>query len=292
MNDAAQDIVRSIPRTATRHDTIGKLLLTAGKLSLEEAERILQFQKENGLRFGEAALALGLVKHEDIQFALAQQFDYPYLLPGESDLCADLVAAYHPYSQECETFRILRTQLMLRWFQAGERALCVCGAEGGEGVSYQVANLGIVCSQLGERTLIIDANLRKPRQHTLFSIGNNCGGLADMLAGRAGNAIYKVPSLVDLSVIPAGTPPPNPVELLSRSNFALMLHEFSGRYDIIIIDSPAANLYADTQSIASIARGVLLVCRLNSSRISQIEKARQLLLTTHAQIVGAALSNF
>lgn len=292
MNDATEGLISRVAQTSTQQGTIGKLLLEAGKITAEDAEKIISFQQKNNLRFGEAALELGLVKHEDIQYALAQQFDYPYLLPGQGNFSPDLVAAYYPYSEEVEAFRILRTHLLLRWFQVGHRALCMCGAEGGEGVSYQVANLAVVCSQLGEKTLVIDANLRKPRQHVIFNLGNNRPGLSDMLAGRATNAVYKIPALIDLSVIPAGTTPPNPAELLSRSNFGTLLRELSEIYDIIIVDAPAANLYADTQNIAAITGGALLVSRLNESKIPQMEKAKQLLQTARAEIVGAVLNRF
>ena len=83
------------PRT---QGTIGRLLLDAGKITAEDAEKIIKTQQTEGIRFGEAALKLGLVKQEDIQYALAQQFDYPYLLPGEGNFSPELVAAYYPYS--------------------------------------------------------------------------------------------------------------------------------------------------------------------------------------------------
>lgn len=284
------DVTKRSMRPRGNTDPIGKLLLDAGKLSAADAERVVEFQKVNNVRFGEAALALGLIGQEDIQYALARQFDYPYLAPGHTAFSSDLVTAYSPSSPEAETFRILRTQVLMRWFNAGNKALLMCGAEGGEGVSYQVANLAVACSQLGEKTLIIDANFRTPRQHLIFNLSRNRQGLSDVLAGRATKFVYKFASLPGLSVIPSGTSPPNPAELLSRRNFGLLLHHLGNRYDMIVIDSPPVNVYADAQSVAAVTKGAVLVVRLNATRVAQLEKAKKLLLSTRAEIVGAVVS--
>ena len=292
MNDITEGLIGRIDEAPQKSNTIGKLLLEAGKITPTDAEKIIKLQHQKNLRFGEAALELGLVKHEDIQYALAQQFDYPYLLPGEGNFSPELVAAYYPYSEQVEALRVLRTQLLLRWFHTGHKSLCLCGAEGKEGVSYHVANLAVVFSQLGEKTLVIDANLRTPKQHAIFNLKNSRLGLSDMLAGRASNAIYKVPSLLDLSLIPAGTIPPNPAELLGRNRFGLLLKDLAEDYDIILIDAPAINVFGDTQNIAAIAGGAVLVIRQDHSRAAQMQKAKTQLLNSGAQIVGTVLNKF
>ena len=283
------EIEKPSVRSRASTDSIGKLLLTAGKLSPEDSERVIEYQKVNNLRFGEAALELGLVTHADIQYALAQQFDYPYLAPGKNTFSTDLVTAYSPSSREAENFRALRTQVLLRWFHSGHKAMFMCGAEGGEGVSYQISNLAVVCSQLGEKTLIIDANFRAPRQHVIFNLGTNRQGLSDVLAGRATKFVYKFASLPGVSVIPAGTSPPNPAELLSRRNFGLLLRHLANRYDMILVDAPPVNVYADAQAISAAVAGAVLVARLNVSRIPQLEKAKRLLQSARAEIVGVVL---
>ena len=110
---------------------------------------------------------------------------------------------------------------MLRWFDRAEerQVLTIVGAERGEGRSYLAANLAIVFSQLGERTLLVDADLREPRQHYLFHLENQIG-FSTLLAGRSREeAIVRIPDLAGLSVLPAGPTPPNPLELLNRLNF-------------------------------------------------------------------------
>ena len=142
---------------------VGKLLLEAGKLNAADAERVLHLQQKENLRFGEAAIKLGLINETDLHHALANQFDYAYLTPGDGHFSPDLVAAYQPFSLQVERLRALRGQLMLRWFSIGHKALAITGIHPGDGASYLAANLAVVFSQLGERTLLIDADLRRPR---------------------------------------------------------------------------------------------------------------------------------
>ena len=150
----------------TRGRSIGVILIDSGRLSADNAERILRLQKEQGKRFGDAAIELGLLTEDDIRFALSSQFDYPYLPLGDSSLSHELVAAYKPFSPVVEQLRALRSQLMLRWFDAAaqRKSLAIVSPGAGEGRSFIAANLAIVFSQQGQRTLLIDANLRTARR--------------------------------------------------------------------------------------------------------------------------------
>ena len=110
---------------------------------------------------------------------------------------------------------------MLRWFDTdpAHKALAIISGERREGRSYIAANLAVVFSQLGEHTLLIDADMRNPSQHKLFGLDNG-GGLSAVLSGRGRPVTVKhVPGLPDLWVLPAGAPPPNPLELLARPQF-------------------------------------------------------------------------
>lgn len=273
-------------------NTIGRLLLDAGKITTEDAEKIIKLQQKEGIRFGEAALKLGLVKQEDIQYALAQQFDYPYLLPGEGNFSPELVAAYYPYSEQVESLRALRTQLLIRLFHTGHKRLSLIGVGEGDGCSYYAANLAVVFSQLGEKTLLIDANMRRPRQHQIFNLGTR-SGLSEILAGRADtSAICRIPAFIDLSVLTAGTIPPNPAELLARNTFPPLLEELGERFDVILLDTPPALHYADAQSLAVLAGATLLVARINHTRLAQIAKVKEILHIAGSEIVGAAINKY
>ena len=275
-----------------RHRFIGAILVDSGRLSAADAETILRVQRASGQRFGQVALELKLVTIDDIRYALAHQFEYPSLGPHDTSLSEDLIAAYQPASRTVEQLRALRSQLMLRWFHTGgeRRPLAILAPDAGAGSSFIAANLAIVFSQLGEKTLLIDANLRTPRQHTLFKI-TAAAGLADMLAGRAGpGAIVRVPSLVGLSVLTAGAIPPNPQELLSRSGFTEMLGRLALEYDVVLIDTPPAIEYADAQTIAARAGAAILVARRNTTSISQMRQVAAQVQQAGAVLLGSVLN--
>ena len=102
---------------ARRADSrIGALLVAEGKLSADNAERVLRLQGEMGIRYGEAERRLGLVEEADIGQVLARQFDFPYLRPGEGSCSPHLAAACDPFGPQAETLRAVRSQLLLRWF--------------------------------------------------------------------------------------------------------------------------------------------------------------------------------
>lgn len=275
-----------------RESSIGRLLLHLGKISPEDAENILRAQQEHGLRFGDAALKLGLITESDIRQVLALQFDYPYLQSGQGNYSAELVAAYQPFTQQVEALRALRSQLMMRWFSEGYKSLAIVGANSGEGCSHLAANLAIVFSQLGERTLLVDANLRDPRQHTLFNLKEN-RGLSDILAGRAGlDIVTRMESFVDLSVLGAGTIPPNPHELLSRATGTGFMSQAIGQYDVVLVDTAPAAVTADAQTTAARCGGALLVSRLNHTSLSDLAGVRDQIAVTGARIVGAVVNDF
>ena len=274
--------------------SIGAILIDAGRLKPEAAESILRLQREQGLLFGDAAMQLGLLTKEDIEFAIARQFDYPYLLRGRSAVSEDLIAAYAPFTPQVEALRALRSQLMLRWFDAdvAHKALAVVSAERNEGRSFIAANLAIVFSQLGEHTLLVDADMRNPSQHLCFGLDNRAG-LSAVLTGRGGpDVIQRIPALRDLSVLPAGVPPPNPSELLARPEFAQLLKELATEFDILIIDTPAAADTADAQTITMRAGGGLIVVRKNASRAWRVRGIADHAIQTSATIVGTVLNDF
>jgi len=273
--------------------SIGAILIDAGRLTANSAESVIRLQKKNGMRFGDAAIKLKLLKEDDIRFALSSQFDYPYLPASDESLSHELVAAYQPFSPVVEQLRALRSQLMLRWFDAlsERKTLAIVSPGSGEGRSFIAANLAIVFSQLGERTLLIDADLRKPRQHQLFKLGNGAG-LSGLLAGRANaDAVISVPGLIGLSVLPAGAVPPNPQELLGRPLFGDTLRTLGRDFDVVIIDTPAASDYADAQTVAVRAGAALIVARKDQTSLPDFTELTSRLQQSGAVLVGSVLSD-
>jgi protein-tyrosine kinase len=271
---------------------MGSILIDSGKLAASDLERVLEFQRGYGLLFGEAARLLGLVGEDDVQRALARQFGYQYMQPGEGGFPPELVAAYHPFGEQAEMLRGVRTQLMQRWFDRGRKMLAVASVGAGEGASLFAANLAVVFSQLGERTLLIDANLRRPRQHEIFNLSGR-QGLSDILANRAGIETFtKVDSFIHLSVLPAGTRPPNPQELISRDAFSEASASLADRFDVILVDAPAFSAGADALAIAGRVGGVLLVCRKDVTRTAQLQTACAQVERAGADVVATVLVEF
>jgi len=272
--------------------SIGGLLLESGRITPENAERVLRMQKELGIRFGEAAQRLGLITEADIQQVLARQFDYPYLQAGEGKYSPKLVAAYQPFSHQVETLRAVRSQLMLRWFARGRKSLTIVQIGNDDGASLFAANLAVVFSQLGEATMLVDANLRKPQQHEIFGLQSRIG-LSDVLAGRAGmDAVTKVEAFVDLSVMAAGTQPPNPLELLSRPSFGSFNSKLEEDYDVVLYDVAPFADGADALAVAARSGGVLLVTRKNKTMLAEVSAMSEQLAQAGAQVIGSVVVDF
>lgn len=270
--------------------SIGALLLDAGKISVTDAERIIALQKQKNLRFGDAAKQLGLINEDDIQKVLSTQFDFPYLDGSEENFSRDLVAAYQPFSTQVEAFRAIRGQIILRCHDTHKTIPLVSyGRE--EGKSFMAANLAIVFSQLGEKTLLIDADLRHPNQHNLFKLKNDYG-LSDILAGRIStDVIHKIPAFRDLSVLTAGTTPPNPIELLSRG-FKNCLKELQPQFDVILIDTSACELGIDAQTVSGYAGKALLLARQDHTKINELQSIKEDFLESGSQCIGSIILNF
>ena len=274
--------------------SIGAILIRSGRLSVTDADKVMRYSIERKLRFGDAAVQMGLLNADDIDLALSRQYDYPYLLRGESTISDEVIAAYEPFTARVESLRALRNQLMWRWFETGKdrRALAITGAETGDGRSFLAANLAVVFSQQHQRTLLIDADMRAPRQHKLFGL-NNRAGLSTLLSGRSGlDAIQRVPSLLDLSVLPAGGLPPNPSELLGLPAFGSLLRKLAASYDVILIDTPASDEFSDAQLIASRAGAAAIVTRQNHSHVKKLRELVGLLTDARVHLVGTVLNEF
>lgn len=279
---------------ATGKRSIGAILIDAGRLKVEDAERILRLQREREMLFGDAALRLKLLTQEDIDFALSRQFEYSYLLRGQSAVSEEVTAAYAPFTPQVEALRALRSQLMLRWFDTdpAHRALAIVSSESKEGRSYIAANLAVVFSQLGERTLLIDADMRNASQHRLFGIDNRTG-LSTMLSGRAGvEAIHRIPLLRDLSVLPAGPLPPNPSELLARPLFRELLQGLAKEFGVILLDTSAAGETSDPLSVSIYAGAALIVVRKNAARVWRVRGVADGAAQGTSTLVGTVLNDY
>ncbi len=270
--------------------TIGHLLLEAGKLQPQDADQIIKAQKEYGLRFGDAAVKLGLVTKEDIVQIVSKQFDYSCLTVGDDSIDSRVITAFHAYGDDVEALRGLRSQLSLRWF-AENKSLVLTAPRSGQGTSYTAANLAVLFAQLGQRTLLIDADMRSPAQHELFRIQNRLG-LSDLLAKRVDlDVIQPVSKIANLSLLTSGTIPPNPLELLGHSRFEVLIQKLEEQYEVLVIDTPAMLENSDAQAMSAVTKGALLIVSKDNAKIADIEQAKQQILIAGAEPVGVVLNS-
>ncbi|WP_338414000.1 polysaccharide biosynthesis tyrosine autokinase [uncultured Sphaerotilus sp.] len=273
--------------------SIGDIIRDIHNLSAEQIDSILDYQRQKGVRFGEAAVALGLVSGEDVVFALSQQFHYPYT-PVEHYVHPELVTASQPFGSQAEAFRAIRSQLINRVFNAREpkRALAVISSESGDGKTFFVANLGIVLAQMGGRTLVVDANLRNPRLHELFGVSNT-SGLSGILSGRQeDNVIYQVTDIPSLYVMPVGVTPPNPLELLERPAFRLLMTELLRRFDHVVVDTAASSLGSDACVVVAKCGAALTVARKDRTRTNKLTELVDAASGVASNMVGVVFNQY
>jgi protein-tyrosine kinase len=291
MANVKNDLEKLAEPTRDHGRAIGSILVEHGLLSPADRDEIQRYATEHGIRFGDAAQKLRLLTQSDIDLAIAQQYHYPTLPRGGNDgVSSEVIAAYLPQSEFVEPLRALRSQLNLRWV-AEHKVLAITSPGRGEGRSWLAANLATVYAQLGMRTLLIDSDMRQPRQHQLFNLNNGLG-LSALLTGRAGREIVaRIHPQLRLFVLTAGTLPPNPQELLGRPVFDLVLQRFSELYDIIIMDTPAASAVADAQIVAARADVAVVLARLNHTRSAQLTATMRNFTQSGVNVIGSVITD-
>jgi chain length determinant protein tyrosine kinase EpsG len=278
---------------ARRDLRIGSILTTEGKLDSARIGQVLRLQQmRRGVRFGEAALALGLITREDLQMALAKQFDSPCQRPNGGATHPDLVACRDTLHPSVEPLRALRTRLLIRRAGLGgqPRALAIVSPGSCEGRSFVAANLAVLFAQLGMSTLLVDADLRAPRQGDIFDISDR-PGLTSVLSGRAGGEV-QLPAFGPLSVMPAGPLPPNPQELLLRPAMASYLELASAQFDVVLVDTPPARDTADAHGVAFCAGSALVLARTHHTRLDEAKALARDLADAGSVVLGAVLTKF
>lgn len=272
--------------------TIGEILVTARRISAADARRIVATQLASNAPFGETAIQLGLVTHDDVQYALSRQFAMPRLQEGDNAIDPEVIAAFHPHHQLVERLRNLRGQIALRALEATPplRSVAIMGTEHGVGRSFIAANLATVFAQLGARTLLVDADLMQPRQHKLFRL-NNRAGLSSILAGRAKlEVVCPVPGVPGFAVLPSGPIPPNPGDLISRPTLSHFLRRCESDFDVIVLDTPAWRDGNSARMIAAAARAAILLVQEGKTGAADASELGQELENVSARLLGVVLN--
>jgi succinoglycan biosynthesis transport protein ExoP len=203
----------------------------------------------------------------------------------------ELVTQTRPQSQMAESYRALRTSLLLSSLGGPPKVILVTSAMPQEGKTTTSINCAIVLAQKGVRVLLIDADLRRPSIHKALGLGPR-SGLSNILTGNldAQQAITRSALISTLFVLPAGTPPPNPAELMASSNLRDLLSDLSREYDHIVIDSPPTLSVTDAVVLSPCADSVVLVIRSGKTTKQALRRARELLFRVNAKVTGILLN--
>jgi polysaccharide biosynthesis transport protein len=205
----------------------------------------------------------------------------------------ELVAQHLPKSQMSEAFRALRTALLLSQAGRPPQVILVTSALPREGKTTAAANLAVTLAQLGDRTLLIDADLRKPGVGRLLNMtSGKYAGLSSYLAGVSSLDLVTVqhPSVPNLSAIPTGPLPPNPADLLSSHRLADAIAQLRSKFKFIVIDTPPVMAATDAVILSVQADGVLLVVRSGETPKEAFTRTRDLLVSVKCRLLGVVLN--
>ncbi len=291
------------------------VLISQFKLTPDAVDKIYAEMEISDMSFSDVALRLGFVTPEQITEALLRT-RAGGLVPNEAGLIESvirrvstdrrvvvrhgedvkpgdqLILAHDPYNPRSERIRALRTELLLlNEGTRGANIVPVMSPCSGEGRSQLSAELAISFAQLGRRTLLVDADMRKPRQHVLFATAND-NGLSRSISAGEKPYFHPVVGLPLMHLLTAGPIPPNPLELLSDGRFEKLLSEWRNTYEFIVIDTPPVSICADGMAVATLAARVLLVSRAQHTSYKTTRDMLRRLETTQSNILGAVLNHF
>lgn len=288
---AAESTVSTVSAAIHTDDRLGAILIRRRKLSPEAVERVLAAQKtlrprtttaaKTIDRFGVLAKQMNLCDEEDINAALNDQRQMDRAVVGASPVAHSVVCAYTADGEFAGQIASIRNYLQFNWHQKSRdrimqpTALAVMSPCTGDGRSVMTANLGAAFAQAGLRTLVIDADLRKPNQSQLLGFDKDTPGLTSMSKGDAtlNDVIVKVNGMRNLHLVPAGPRISNPQDLFTRDGFSELLSTCHKSYDVVLIDTPASEKFPESVIIGRVAGAVLLVARRG---VTQAEKFEQM----------------
>ncbi|HTU40095.1 MAG TPA: polysaccharide biosynthesis tyrosine autokinase [Candidatus Aquilonibacter sp.] len=213
------------------------------------------------------------------------------LVIASSREAVELITQIRPQSQMAESYRALRTSLLLSNLGSPPKMIMITSALPQEGKTTTSINCAVVLAQKGVRVLLIDADLRRPSIHKILGMGPR-SGLSNVLTGSATleETITPSPVLPNLSILAAGTPPPNPAELLASTNMRAMLEELRGQYDHIVVDTPPALSVTDAVVLSPRADAIVLVIRSGHTTKQALRRSRDLLMQVNAKLSGVLLN--
>jgi non-specific protein-tyrosine kinase len=205
----------------------------------------------------------------------------------------ELVSLAHPRSPAAEAYRALRTNLHFSSLDKPVRTLVVTSPALDEDKSVVLANLAVTMAQSEKRTIVVDADLRRPGLHTLFGVPNDAG-LTSMFVDKAAldnPPLAQIAGVEGLWLLPAGPLPPNPAELLGARRMEQVIEALLARADIVLFDAPPIVAVTDAAVLGTKTDGVLLVMSAGHTRRDHAQRAKELLERVKVRVIGAVLNN-
>jgi polysaccharide biosynthesis transport protein len=209
---------------------------------------------------------------------------------GQPVLDPLLCSYYRPKSVDAEAYRAVRTALYFSTQGEGHKLIQVTSPDMGDGKSTLIGNLAISIAQSGKKTLIIDADLRRPRLHKMMQVSARVG-LASVMAGETNlAAATQETAIANLSLLPCGPLPPNPAELLTSPHFQELLVTAREQYDFVLVDTPPLLAVTDPCVVAPRVDGVIMAIRLSKKSGPQAERAKEILTTLGVKVIGVVVN--
>ena len=202
----------------------------------------------------------------------------------------ELLSGHDPLSSFSESYRALRTSLLLSSAEHAPRTMLITSSHPAEGKTTIVANTAISLAQTGARVLVLDADMRRPRCHKILSTKNDLGLSTYLSRDISVDKVIQAHDIPNLFVMAAGPVPPNPSELLSSSKMHILVAELQDRFDHIIIDSPPVIHVTDALIISPHVDGVVIVVKSGHTPREAVQRAKQALMDVNAKIFGVVLN--
>ncbi len=202
----------------------------------------------------------------------------------------DSYAESEPSSSFAESYKSLRTALLLSAADNPPKRIMVCSMSPQEGKTTTALNLARAVAQTERKVLLIDADLRRPRLHKALGISNSNKGLSNMLSGTVEHIEIDNIGDTGLSILTSGAIPPNPSELLGSRSFATLLSQLENDYDMIIIDSPPVLSATDAVVLSDLVEGVLVVCKYGETTYERVEKGLQTFTKAGSKVIGLLIN--
>lgn len=207
-------------------------------------------------------------------------------------LARQLITVTNPRSVVSEQFKTIRTNINFSMPDKDLKTILLTSSTPGEGKSTNSSNIAVVFAQSGKNVLLVDSDMRKPTTHHTFGVKNVSGLSTVLIRQHTVEEVTHHTEVEGLSLITSGPIPPNPAELLASKTMDQFIEKVKQNYDIIIFDAPPVLSVTDAQILSNKCEGTLLIINSGEAEKDNVIKAKEMLVASKANIIGAILNNY